>query len=97
MLVTDVAVCVQVLPESCTHTGVANCPCSQDAVGTVGLNVEYVMMRRPSWEKKKNVLSFLIGPPIVPPKSFHRSGGTCATPSTTLIRVALLTKLLATK
>ena len=31
--------------------------------------------RNPSYEKKKKVLSFRMGPPKVPPKSFCRSGG----------------------
>src|SRR5262245_34130861 len=71
-----------------THTLSAKFPCSIPAVGSLPLNVEYVITRRNSCEKKKNVCCLMMGPPSVYPKSLYRSGGL-------FIFEALLKKLFA--
>src|SRR5439155_20135523 len=54
-------------------------PASCAAVGTIAVRVPVVcQMRRYSFERKKNTLSRLMGPPTVPPKLLYRFLGLAA-------------------
>src|SRR5690348_13383178 len=54
---------------------VAGACCRAWLSGTTVCTLDGCRNRCPSYEKKKNVLSLIIGPPSTPPKSFSRSCG----------------------
>ena len=59
-----------------TGSAIVTWPCRSAAVGTGIMLGSPDNCRKPAYSPKKKVLSFLIGPPNVPPNSFLCRGGT---------------------